>query len=120
MKNQTFQTLSAVMSIAATAFLTYSVSADPIKGAQLLLKRPTASNSTSAAAVKPHDCAMCQDVTKVVKTASNKGAYAKTTLVAEHMCPSCNTRIETVGQGKAAHSVAQHTCALGRTPSCCQ
>jgi hypothetical protein len=120
MKKQIFQSVLTGTFIAAAALLASSVSAGDIKGAQLLLNRPAVSNIAPAVTAKAHDCAKCQDVTKEVTLASSKGAYQKTALVAEHACPTCDTRIRTEGQGKAAHSVAAHTCASGTTPSCCQ
>ena len=80
----------------------------------------TMANIAPAMTAKSHDCAKCQDVTKEVTVSSSKGAYQKTALVAEHTCPTCDTRIKTEGLGKAAHNVAVHTCASGTTPSCCQ
>jgi hypothetical protein len=120
MKKQIFQSVLTGAFIAAVAMLASSVSAGDIKGAQHLLYRPAVSNIAPAMTAKSHDCAKCQDVTKEVTVSSSKGAYQKTALVAEHTCPTCDTRIKTEGLGKAAHNVAVHTCASGTTPSCCQ
>jgi hypothetical protein len=90
------------------------------KGGQLLMKQASPSNTTQVAPVKAHDCAQCKDLAKEVKLTSSKGAYQKTALVAEHACPTCDSKIRMEGQGKAARNIAVHTCANGISPSCCQ
>jgi len=112
--------LTGALVAVITALVTYAASAEQTKGGQLLMKRASASNPTAATAVKPHDCAKCQDVAKEVKLASSKGSYHNTTRIVEHACPTCDTKIKTEGQGKAARNFAVHTCASGTTPSCCQ
>jgi len=121
MKNQSLQNvLTGTIIAALAALLTYSVSADQIKGAQALMNRTSVSAAAPSVAAKAHGCAKCQDTTKAVRTVSSKGAYPQTALVTAHACPTCDTRIKTEGNGKAAHDVAVHTCASGATASCCQ
>ena len=118
MKMQFLKTvLTGTLAVAITALVTYAASAET-KGAQLLMQGASASKPTAVVAVKGHGCPMCKDVAKEVKLTSSKGAYHNTMLVAEHACPSCDTKIRTEGQGKAARNVAVHTC--GTTASCCQ
>ncbi|HLH56985.1 MAG TPA: hypothetical protein VKY92_25620 [Verrucomicrobiae bacterium] len=105
---------------AALALVAFSVPAEQIKGAQRLMKQAPSTDAMAAAPAKSHDCATCQDVTKEVKFVSSKGAGVKTALVNRHTCPTCDTRLLTAGQGKAAHTVAVHICASGATPNCCK
>lgn len=58
-------------------------------------------------------CGMCKNevTTRIDYTA--RGANKATVVVATHACKMCDTQLKTVGVGKAAKTVAVHSCDHG-------
>lgn len=104
---------------------------DGLKGAPLLQQRNAISSEVSPpAAAKPGQsmmsCTRCVDqvVTQVNPQMKggqllNQGGRA-TEQTVRHDCPGCQTTGKTVGYGKGARTVAQHTCKdCGQHSSAC-
>jgi hypothetical protein len=67
-------------------------------------------------------CSLCQDAPIVVVDRISKGSkHQERSIVMSHQCPSCETKITTVGHGKAKTDKAVHTCKAdgGKVTSCC-
>ncbi len=90
-------------------------SAQPVKGAQLLMPAPAAAEVTAAPTMA---CGKCSsDLTSKVDT-SARGAIKPNVLAPQHGC--CDTTVKTVGIGKAARNVAEHNCTMGVDAGCCK
>ena len=85
------------------------------KGATKLLKLDTVQ---SLKAVQPGDtvvmtCPKCQDSYAAVVDKSFKGAKPEELKTSQiHLCPTCETKIVTKGEGKAAKDTLVHTCKM--------
>lgn len=73
-------------------------------------------------AVKKMACASCKDevVTRVDYTA--RGVNKPTITAVKHLCDGCETSLKVVGHGKAAKSVATHSCSKSNDgkADCCK
>ena len=94
------------------------------KGAQQLLWN---SNTTASAARAPASdcptrmtCPKCKDIA-THSVIIEKGHVQTSTVTTKHLCGNCATTGKTVGSGKAAKTVFEHTCASSGTAmaSCC-
>lgn len=86
------------------------------KGGATLLRPAASTQSVSSA--EPMSCAKCTDKWVARQDLSARGANKPTVLVVSHQCGGCATTLAMAGQGKAAHQVASHSCAMADT-SCC-
>jgi len=70
-------------------------------------------------------CPKCADVKTTEVNRQAKGgevlAGTNTKTVARHTCTACTTRLATVGEGKAKHTVATHSCGadVPNPATCC-
>jgi len=116
-------TLALVLSVGIAAPFALA-GAPQTKGAQQLLWAPK-----TAAPAKPAPasdcptgmaCAKCKNVpTRAV--IAEKGHVQSTIVSTKHLCNNCATTAKTVGNGKDAKTVFEHTCADAGTvtKSCC-
>jgi hypothetical protein len=125
MKNNIIKSLvgsGLALALAAAVWSPALVSAQQVKGAQLLANKNASVTVVASPAARPMTCALCKTVftTRVDNTA--RGANKPVTTVAKHLCGGCDTSIKTVGVGKQAVSVATHTCTMGGSvaSNCCQ
>jgi hypothetical protein len=91
------------------------------KGAETLIKRtktPTTA-TIEAAAPMAHKCVNCTDELVSVVDKGTKGPNHLVTKVFRHNCAVCDTRIVTMGDGKAKKDVAIHSCNAEVKPVCC-
>ena len=94
------------------------------KGAAKLMF-PASTSSTQAQASAENrglmSCTRCTDGYAKVIDASAKGMRAgSVTRVAVHMCPACETKIASVGAGKAKVDKVTHSCGTSAAEvSCC-
>jgi hypothetical protein len=93
------------------------------KGASKLLPEPSASKvQTPAPATAQTHMACCTDHYVKVADTSAKGMNAGATkTVPAHPCPYCQTKIASVGAGKAKTDKVTHSCgsSASTTASCC-
>ena len=112
--------LTGTLILFAGSMITMNASDIPTgKGGAQFLMKPDAPRTAMAAA--PMKCAKCIDTYTMKRDLTARGANKPLTLVAEHQCGSCSTRITTTGVGKAKQDVALHTCGsgLGQNLTCC-
>jgi hypothetical protein len=93
------------------------------KGASKLMSPSSISQvrpQTAPSKISQMPCVRCTDgYTKVVDK-SAKGMRADTMrTVAVHLCPSCQTKIVSVGAGKAKTDKVAHSCGTTAEASCC-
>jgi hypothetical protein len=90
-----------------------------VKGAQLLMSQPAALAAESAA--PDMACAKCTTQYTSRVDATVRGAVKPVAITANHLCPSCDTATKTVGVGKGATTVLNHTCTMGeaKPAACC-
>jgi hypothetical protein len=86
--------------------------ADPVKGAQHLMKQIT--TQAEADALKPGDviamvCAKCKSA-MVHNVTTEKGHIKVMTVGEKHLCPGCGSTITTVGAGKGKQELVKHVC----------
>ena len=97
------------------------------KGASLLMPAPKVKPAqtqtiTGPSKVVQMSCSLCRDVPVVVVDRISKGSkHEERSTVMSHQCPACETKITTVGHGKAKTDKAVHTCKAdgGKAKSCC-
>ena len=116
-------TLALVLAVGIAAPLALA-GTPQTKGAQQLLWTP----KTTAPAVQAQAtdcptgmaCAKCKNVPAPAVIAE-KGNVKNVIASTKHLCSNCATTSKTVGSGKAAKTVFDHTCADDRTAkaSCC-
>jgi hypothetical protein len=119
----------AVLTLASAANAQYKpvgddgIAASP-KVTQMLKERG-ASARTVIAATHAMPCPRCTDVTTTELNRQAKGAEiltgAATRVVARHACEACDTKLRVVGEGKAKHTTATHTCTanVANNVDCC-
>src|SRR5690242_20754755 len=90
------------------------------KGASKLMFAPATNQSNMVASSSAHKgCARCTDgYTRVADTAPKGIRAEQMRTIALHMCSSCQTKISTVGTGKAKTDKVVHSCGSGEA-SCC-
>ncbi len=111
-----------VLTLAAVAWSPAIVSAQQVKGAQLLVNKPATVTVAAAPAAKPMACPKCRtEISNRVDT-SARGANKPVITVAKHLCGGCDTSIKTTGVGKLATDSVVHACSMdGSAPSgCCK
>lgn len=66
-------------------------------------------------------CPRCQDEFMKRVDTSARGAIKPTITVAHHLCGACETKLSTVGAGKAKKDIVSHVCNVGGVPNltCC-
>ncbi|MBC8095503.1 MAG: hypothetical protein H7Y43_06805 [Akkermansiaceae bacterium] len=76
----------------------------------------------AVAATPKMACSKCKDQLVTRTDATARGAVKTTVKYAKHLCQDCKTSIKTLGIGKAATSVAVHTCGVGDIgkAACCK
>ena|SRR5579872_466146 len=94
------------------------------KGASKLMFASSASQEQSPAIPANRaqmSCTRCTDgYAKAADTSAKGMRAAPMRLVAVHMCPVCQTKITSVGAGKAKTDKVSHTCGAGSVEaSCC-
>jgi len=97
------------------------------KGASLLMPAPKGKPAQLQTASEPSkvgqmSCALCRDVPVVVVDRILKGAkHEERKTVMAHQCPSCETKITSIGHGKAKTDKVVHTCKAdgGKAKPCC-
>lgn len=88
--------------------------ADQVKGAQKLMELKPIQTVQDAEAVQPGDmiamsCPKCKNVT-VTWVETEKGHIKTERTGQKHLCPGCETTLETKGVGKAAKDEVKHVC----------
>ena len=90
--------------------------ADQVKGGERMMQmmKPI-KTAEDAQAVKDGDmvamaCPKCKTITYSYVDRSAKGANKEVKTITKDACPGCDTKIVTVGVGKAAKNEIQHTC----------
>src|SRR5689334_13749788 len=91
-----------------------SRAADQVKGAERLMQLNRITTPAQAEALKPGDsivmvCTKCKSV-MMHNVTKEKGHINVMTVGEKHLCPGCNTTIETVGFGKGKHDEVKHVC----------
>ena len=88
------------------------------KGASQLMKSSTPAADRAKPAMA---CGQCQDQFVGLPDPAARGAKRLASLGVKHLCPSCETTIATVGQGKSKHDVSNHSCGSSedRNAACC-
>ena len=128
METNLLATVAAALTIATAAYAQYKpvgddgVAASP-KVRQVLNERQ-ASVASSLAAAPAMACPKCADIRIAKISPQAKGAEILTgtkQVTYLHACTGCDTKLTLVGQGKAKHTVATHTCSMeaASTPGCC-
>src|SRR5689334_10810699 len=96
------------------------IAASPKVQMQLAERKAQLNAAVPAAAVTAaHKCANCTDTLVTAVDKGTKGPNHLVTKVFRHNCPACDTKIATVGTGKAAKDVATHSCNAEPRPLCC-
>jgi len=112
---------AGLLALGTVGLLAPSLTLAEGKGASRLMFTPPATRETSAAPAKPMACPACTDTYRQVRDVAAKGMQANSMKsVATHGCASCQTKIVSVGAGKAKTDTVAHSCGNG-TPqaSCC-
>src|SRR5215510_4530381 len=91
-----------------------SRAADQVKGAEKLMQLNRITTPAQAEALKPGDsivmvCTKCKSV-MMHSVTREKGHIEIMTVGEKHLCPGCNTTIETVGFGKGKRDEVKHVC----------
>ncbi len=94
-----------------------SPAADQVKGAEKLMQLNRITTPAQAEALKPGDsvvmvCTKCKSV-MMHNVTTEKGHIKIMTVGEKHLCPGCNTTIETVGVGRGpngARDEVKHVC----------
>ena len=109
---------SLALAVAVAVWTPANTSAQ-VKGAQLLMSQPAALAAESAA--PDMACAKCATQYTSRVDATVRGAIKPVAITASHLCASCDTATKTVGVGKGATTVTDHTCAMGgdKPATCC-
>lgn len=110
---------------AATLLAASAAYAD--KGGERLVTLTKASKAAPAEAIKAspaaapvaHRCANCADTLVTVVDRATKGPNHAVSKVARHTCAACDTKITTVGVGKAKTDVAVHSCGTKELATVC-
>jgi hypothetical protein len=103
------------MALALMAWLpAQAKAADQVKGAQKLMELKPIKTAQDAEAVQPGDmiamsCPKCKTVT-VTWVETEKGHIKTERVGQKHLCPGCETTIETKGAGKLAKNEITHVC----------
>jgi len=113
----------AALTLATSAFAVDDGIAAPPRVRQMLNERELA-NSPSVAARPAMSCPKCADVRIVKVNRPAKGAeilMGANQVAYTHACTACETKMTLVGEGKAKHVVATHSCslAIASNPTCC-
>ena len=103
----------AVALMLATAATAQAQEKGSAKGGASLLLKPI-KTAQDVEALQPGDavvmsCAKCKTIT-VHYVEATKGQIKDEKVKQEHLCPGCQTKIETKGVGKAAGSAVAHVC----------
>jgi len=90
---------------------------------QMLNEKPAKAPAV-AAKTEGMRCSKCVDVATSRTPANAKGAEVATGVKQvryHHGCPSCETQLTVVGEGKAKQTVALHSCSMlaSKSPGCC-
>jgi hypothetical protein len=112
--------LTGTLILFAGSMITMNASDIPTgKGGAQFLMKADAPRTTMAAA--PMKCTRCIDAYTMKRDLNARGANKPLTLVAEHQCGSCSTRITMAGVGKSKQDVALHSCGSGlaQNLTCC-
>jgi hypothetical protein len=88
--------------------------ADQVKGAQKLMELKPIKTVQDLEALEQGDavvmsCPKCKTIT-VAYVETTKGHIQENKVKQEHLCPGCETKIETKGVGKAAKQEVVHVC----------
>jgi hypothetical protein len=110
------------LALAAAVWSPAVVSAQQVKGAQLLANKTVSVSVSAAPVARPMTCPLCKTVFATRVDATARGANKPVITIAKHLCGGCDTAIKTTGVGKQAVSVATHTCTMGGSvaSNCCQ
>jgi hypothetical protein len=96
------------------------IAVSPKARAQFAERKAQLNAAVPAAAVTAaHKCANCTDTLVTAVDKGTKGPNHLITKVFRHNCAACDTKIATVGTGKAAKDVATHSCNAELRPLCC-
>jgi hypothetical protein len=84
------------------------------KGAQKLMQLKAIKTTQDIEALQPGDavvmsCPKCKTMT-ITYVETTKGHIKEEKVKQEHLCPGCETRIETTGHGKAKKDEVVHAC----------
>jgi hypothetical protein len=115
--------LLLITAVAALALLPNLTMAQE-KGATKLMKLQTAADlqQVEAGDTIIMSCPKCQDTFATVVTKPMKGMQPdQMNMMAQHMCPTCTTSIQSTGTGKNTTDKLVHTCNACGSPevSCC-
>jgi hypothetical protein len=125
MKNNIMKSLvgsGLALALAAVVWSPAVVSAQQVKGAQLLMNKPVSVSVAAAPAARPMACPKCTTEFSSRVDNSVRGANKPVVTAAKHLCGGCDTSIKTTGVGKHATDAVVHTCSMnGSAPSgCCK
>jgi len=123
-KKMTTKLIARVCCLAAAFALTAGVASNALAaetktakgGASELMNLKPITTRAEAEALKPGDviamtCTKCKSIMVHNVTKERGQGTAKIMTVGEkHLCPGCNTYIETVGRGKGAKDEIRHVC----------
>ena len=98
--------------VAVTTTPIRAAGSETIKAAtkQLPLSHPDLATQAVTADERVMTCPNCKDEIVTSSTWAGKGAYKKTTITKQHMCPSCKNVIAYVGHGKDRTAQVKHVC----------
>ncbi len=90
------------------------------KGGAILLMKPQL--PASAPAPSSMSCPTCKDQYVIRRDVTARGVKPTTQILQRHLCGGCDTRLTTVGAGKARQAVPVHNCTMntGSDFACCK
>ena len=123
MKRTSLRTVLLGSSLALALALAFGVgspvnvqAADQVKGGQKLMALKPVKTIQDLEALEQGDavvmsCPKCKTIT-VAYVETTKGQVKEEKVKREHLCPGCQTKIETKGVGKAAKQEVVHVCKM--------
>jgi hypothetical protein len=122
-KNFRTSAVAGLLALGTVGLLVPSLTLAESKGAAKLMFPASTTREASAAPAKQSSmsCPACSDGYRQMRDTAAKGMRADTTKsVAAHGCASCQTKIVSIGTGKAKTDTVAHSCGNGAPQaSCC-
>jgi uncharacterized protein with PIN domain len=117
--------VAAASALAIMIAAVNTTAASSQKGAERLVTLTKSSRAMSSAAAPAaavatvHRCPTCTDALVQIVDKATKGPNHLVRNLARHNCSTCGTELVTNGSGKAAATVAMHSCGASEDANCC-
>jgi hypothetical protein len=116
--------VAAASALAIMIAAVNTTAASSEKGAERLVtltksSRAMSSPAVPAAVATVHRCPTCTDALVQIVDKATKGPNHLVRNLARHNCSTCGTELVTNGSGKAAATVAMHSCGASEDANCC-